>query len=359
MLPTIPGDRPEPEQVSFREDAESGLKAIIVVHSTALGPALGGTRFHPYPSERDALADVLRLAEGMAYKSALAGLPLGGGKAVIIGDPRTDKSEQLLRAYGRFVGEHGGRYITACDVGTFPEDMDVVAAECAFVTGRSAAGGGAGDSAILTAAGVLEGLAAAARHRWGTAELAGRRIGVEGVGKVGRRVVAQLLAAGAVVIASDVDETALAALPPAVEIAAGRDELAAADLDVYCPCALGGVLTARLAETLTAKIVCGAANNQLAEPEVAGLLDEAGILYAPDYVVNAGGLIQVAEELGGFDFTRAAARVQEIRRTTGSILELAKEQATTPVAAADALAERLMAEAGHGTSRAGLRVVSP
>jgi valine dehydrogenase (NAD+) len=356
---TIFGDENHHEQVVFCQDERSGLKAIIAIHSTALGPALGGTRFYPYRSEQEALTDVLRLAEGMTYKSALAGLDLGGGKAVIIGDPNTLRSEELLRAYGRFVASLGGRYITACDVGTYTPDMDIVAKECEFVTGRSSHNAGAGDSSILTALGVLEGLLAAARHRWGEPSLIGRRIGVEGVGKVGSRLVERLLDAGATVVVSDVDEMAVArtvARHPSVEVAADRAHLVAANLDVYCPCALGGILTAELAESLTAAVVCGAANNQLADPEVATLLDDAGILYVPDYVVNSGGLIQVADELGGFDFARAEAKVREIRHTTQRIFELADEQGVLPIAAASTLAERRIA----GTANLGpYRIAEP
>jgi valine dehydrogenase (NAD+) len=353
---TIFGGENRHEQVVFCQDERSGLKAIIAIHSTVLGPALGGTRFYPYPGEQEALTDVLRLAEGMTYKSALAGLDLGGGKAVIIGDPATTKSEALLRCYGRFVESLGGRYVTACDVGTFSSDMDIVAKECRFVTGRSQHDGGAGDSSILTALGVMEGLLAAAEHRWGTPELVGRRIGVEGVGKVGGRLVEHLLAAGASVVVSDVDTAAVARLTaahPAVEVAADRTALVTADLDVYCPCALGGVLTAELVEVLTARVVCGAANNQLADADVVKVLDDAGVLYAPDYVVNAGGLIQVADELRGFDFARAESNVRRIRDTTRRILRLADEQRTSPVLAANALAERRIAEIG------GLRPTRP
>ncbi|MFJ7213441.1 Glu/Leu/Phe/Val dehydrogenase [Amycolatopsis sp. NPDC098790] len=339
----------EHEQVVFCQDVRSGLKAIIAVHSTTLGPALGGTRFHPYESEEDALADVLALSRGMAYKSALAGLDLGGGKAVIIGDPAEDKSEALLRAYGAFVASLGGRYITACDVGTFPADMDVVARECAHVTGRSPEFGGAGDSSILTAYGVLQGLFAAAEHRWGNAALYGRRVGVEGVGKVGSRLVGLLVENGATVVVSDVDGAALErvqAAHPGVEAVAGRAELAAADLDVYAPCALGGVLTPAFVEALSATVVCGAANNQLADDGVAKLLHDRGILYAPDYVVNSGGLVQVADELSGFDFARAEARVRGIRDTTSRIFRLAADRAVPPATAADLLAEERMREVG-------------
>src|SRR5450759_3513965 len=193
------------EQVSFVQDLASGLRAIFAIYSTALGPALGGTRFYPYATESDALADVLNLSRAMAYKAAVAGLDLGGGKAVIIGDPATDKTEPLLRAYGRFVQALGGRYYTACDVGTYVEDMDVVARECRYVTGRSPAQGGAGDSSVLTAYGVFQGMRAAAERVWGAPSLAGRRVGVNGVGKVGRHLVEHLVADGATVTVADVN----------------------------------------------------------------------------------------------------------------------------------------------------------
>lgn len=339
----------EHEQVVFCQDGRSGLKAIIAVYSTALGPALGGTRFYPYETEESALADVLALSRGMAYKSALAGLDLGGGKAVIIGDPAQDKSEALLRAYGAFVASLGGRYITACDVGTFPADMDLVARECAHVTGRSVEFGGAGDSSILTAFGVLQGLFAAAEYRWRGPALYGRRVGVEGVGKVGSRLVDLLAENGAAIVVSDVDTEALArvqAKHPDVEVAASRAELVAADLDVYAPCGLGGVLTPEIVDSLSAAVVCGAANNQLADDGVAKQLHDRGILYVPDYVVNAGGLVQVADEIGGFSFDRAEARVRGVRDTARRIFELADERAVPPVTAADLLAEQRMREIG-------------
>src|SRR3954451_20019002 len=197
------------EQVTYFNDPASGLRAIIAIYSTALGPALGGTRFYPYANEDDALADVLNLSRAMAYKAACAGLDLGGGKAVIIGDPATDKSEALLRAYGRFVESLGGRYYTACDVGTYVEDMDVVARESRFVTGRSPAHGGAGDSSILTAYGVFQGMRAAAEHTWGAPTLHGKRVAVEGVGKVGHHLVEHLVEDGASIVVSDVNPAAI------------------------------------------------------------------------------------------------------------------------------------------------------
>ncbi|MFZ5851167.1 MAG: Glu/Leu/Phe/Val family dehydrogenase [Actinomycetota bacterium] len=338
------------EQVVFCADPASGLRAIIAIYSTALGPALGGTRCHPYPSEEAALADVLELSRGMAYKNALAGLDHGGGKAVIIADPRRDKTEALLRAYGRFVQSLGGRYVTACDVGTYVEDMDVVARECRFVTGRSPAYGGAGDSSVLTAYGVFQGMRAAAAHRWGEPSLAGRRVGVAGVGKVGRHLVDHLVSDGALVTVTDVDPAAVAgvrAVHPQLAAVADTAALVRADLDVYAPCALGHALTDEVAETLRAQVVCGGANNQLAHPGVEKVLAERGCLYVPDYLVNAGGVIQVADELAGFDFERARAKAGRIFQTTQAVLARAAEEGISPAQAADRLAEARMAEVGR------------
>jgi valine dehydrogenase (NAD+) len=338
------------EQVVFCHDPGSGLKAVIAIYSTALGPALGGTRFYPYATEDEALADVLALARGMAYKNALAGLDHGGGKAVIWGDPARDKTETLLRAYGRFVQSLGGRYYTACDVGTFTQDMDVVARECRYVTGRSVEHGGAGDSSILTAYGVFQGMRAAAERRWGTPTLNGRRVGITGVGKVGHHLVEHLLADGAGVLVADVSQAAIdrvRAAHPQVEVAKDDAALVRTDLDVYAPCALGGALTEETVAVLTAGVVCGAANNQLAFPGIEKDLEERGILYAPDYVVNAGGVIQVADEIEGFNFDRAKAKASDIFQTTRRIFALAAEEGVPPVVAADRLAEQRMAELGR------------
>jgi len=338
------------EQVVFCQDEASGLRAIIAIYSTALGPALGGTRFYPYASEDEALADVLNLSRGMAYKNALAGLDHGGGKAVIIGDPATVKTETLLRAYGRFVESLNGRYYTACDVGTYSEDMDVVARESRFVTGRTRANGGAGDSSILTAFGVFQGMRAAAEAVWGSPTLQGRRVGIEGVGKVGHRLVEHLREEGADVVVCDVSEAAVErvkARHPEVEVVDDKNALVRANLDVYAPCALGGSLDDDTVQALTARIVCGAANNQLAHPGVEKQLADRDVLYAPDYVVNSGGVIQVADEIRGFDFDRARARAEQIFDTTRRIFALAAEEGVPPAVAADRLAERRMADVGR------------
>ncbi|MFC0038342.1 Glu/Leu/Phe/Val dehydrogenase dimerization domain-containing protein [Actinomadura rayongensis] len=348
--PTVPSRFGAHEQVVFCQDEPSGLRAIIAIYSTALGPSLGGTRFYPYASEDEALADVLNLSRGMAYKNAMAGLDLGGGKAVIIGDPATDKSEALLRAYGRFVQSLNGRYYTACDIGTYSEDMDVVARECQYVTGRTVEHGGAGDSSILTAYGVFQGMRAAAETLWGTPTLRGRRVGVEGVGKVGHRLVEHLREDGAEVVVCDVSPRAVSrvvAAHPEVEAVDGKTALLASGLDVYAPCALGGALDEATVATLTGGIVCGAANNQLAHAGIDKQLADRGVLYAPDYVVNSGGVIQVADEAAGFDFDRARNRATGIYDTTRKVFALAAEEGVPPAVAADRLAERRMAEVGR------------
>jgi valine dehydrogenase (NAD+) len=338
------------EQVVFCQDKQTGLRAIIGIYSTALGPALGGTRFYPYESEEAALHDVLELSRGMAYKNAVAGLDLGGGKAVIWGDPDKIKTEGLLRAYGRMVESLGGRYYTACDVGTYVQDMDVVARETKYVTGRSVEHGGAGDSSILTAWGVFQGMRAAAEHLHGTPSLKGRRVGIAGLGKVGKYLTAHLIEDGASVVATDVSDRALAWVKdtyPQVDIVADADALVREDIDVYAPCALGGALNDDTVSVLRAKIVAGAANNQLAHPGIEKLLEDRGILYAPDYVVNAGGVIQVADEIEGFNFERAKLRATKIYDTTKQLLELASAEGVPPAVAADRMAERRMAEIGR------------
>ncbi|WP_019073813.1 Leu/Phe/Val dehydrogenase [Streptomyces hokutonensis] len=338
------------EQVVLCQDRASGLKAVIAIHNTALGPALGGTRFYPYASEADAVADALNLARGMSYKNAMAGLDHGGGKAVIIGDPERDKTEELLLAYGRFVASLGGRYVTACDVGTYVADMDVVARECRWTTGRSPENGGAGDSSVLTAFGVFQGMRASAQHLWGDPSLRGRTVGIAGVGKVGHHLVEHLRDEGAEVVITDVREESVRRIldkhPAGVRAVADTEALIRVEgLDIYAPCALGGALNDETVPVLTARVVCGAANNQLEHPGVEKDLADRGILYAPDYVVNAGGVIQVADELHGFDFERCKAKAAKIFDTTLAIFARAKDDGIPPAAAADRIAEQRMHEA--------------
>ncbi len=343
------------EQVVLAQDPASGLRAVIAVWSTALGPALGGTRFAAYPDEADALADALRLSRAMGYKNALAGLDAGGGKAVILGNPAVLRSDALLEAYGRAVAALGGRYLTACDVGTTVADMDVVARTNPWTTGRSRDRGGAGDSGELTALGVLLGMRAAAQHIWGEPTLGGRRVAVAGLGKVGHRLAAALLAEGASVVAADTDPTALQRLretcPGAVLVA--PEEIAEVEADVFSPNALGGVLTPAVVDRLRARVVCGGANNQLAGPDVADALAARGVLWCPDFLVNAGGVIAVADEglTPPYDHARAIDRVQGIGASTLRVLELAAAAGRTPVAVAEELAERRIAGVlGAGTS---------
>jgi len=340
------------EQVAFCHDKATGLQAIISIYTTALGPALGGTRFYPYATEQAALWDVLRLSRAMAYKNALCGLDHGGGKGVIIGDPAKDKSEALLRAYGRFVESLGGRYVTACDVGTYVADMDVIAKETRFATGRSEANGGAGDSSVLTAFGVFQGMCASAAHVWGSPSLAGRTVGIAGVGKVGHLLAGLLLESGARVVVTDVNSSAVEALREQhqeIDVASDVFELVRSELDVYAPCALGGALDETTVGVLKARVVCGAANNQLVSEGAGGTAEALmarGITYAPDFLVNAGGVIQVSDELHGFNFARAKHRTAGIFEATASVLRVAADKGVSPASAADHLAEERMAQVG-------------
>lgn len=327
------------EQVSHFHDPQSGLRAIIAIHSTALGPSLGGTRFYPYRSEEDALRDVLRLARGMTYKAAAAGLDLGGGKAVIIGDPRRDKSEGLFRAYGRFIDTMQGRYITAEDVGTTGADMDVVRRETRNVVGVSPAMGGSGDPSPVTAWGVFQGLIACAEHVWKDPSLAGKRVAVQGVGKVGHNLVKNLVEAGASVVISDVDVDSVAAAVREFGVETAEPEkVHALECDILAPCALGGIIRDDTLPELKCRVVAGAANNQLASPEHGEALADMGILYAPDYVINAGGLINVADELRGYDRERAMQRVEGVYRTLRAVFRIAEEEGISTAQAADRFA---------------------
>lgn len=334
------------EEVVFFNDASVGLRAIVAIYSTALGPAAGGTRFRPYASEDDALTDVLDLSRAMAYKCACAGLDLGGGKAVIIGDPTRDKTEALLRSYGRFLQTLNGRYYTACDVGTYVEDMDLLSQECDFVTGGSTAKGGAGDSSILTAVGVFEAMRAAAQQVWGVPTLRGKRVGIAGAGKVGSRLAAHLLDDGASVVITDVVPAAVErvrAAHPDVDVVA-PDALVAEALDVFSPCALGGALTAEVAASLRAQVVCGGANNQLVDASVDDALAARGITYVPDFVANAGGIIQVGAEVRGYSEAEARAKTAAIFDTTTAVLEQARTEGWLATDVAERRAEQRMAQ---------------
>jgi leucine dehydrogenase len=333
----------EYEEVVFLHDAPSGLRAIVAIHSTALGPALGGTRFYPFANEEEALRDVLRLARGMTYKAAVAGLDLGGGKAVIIGDPRRDKSERMLRAYGRFIDSLGGRYVTAEDVGTSREDMDTLRRETRWVTGVSKRLGGSVDPSPVTAWGVFQGLRACAEEALGTSSLEGARVVIQGVGKVGYHLAKHLVEEGAVVTVADVDVDAVARAVGDLGVDTAEPEKAhALESEIFAPCALGGVIRDDTLAGLKCKVVAGAANNQLERPEHGEALAELGILYAPDFVINSGGLMNVADELIGYDRERAMAKVEGIYRTLREVFRLSRVEGITPTAAATRLAEERM-----------------
>ncbi|HVA73010.1 MAG TPA: Glu/Leu/Phe/Val dehydrogenase dimerization domain-containing protein [Acidimicrobiales bacterium] len=329
----------EYEEVVHCHDAVSGLRAIVAIHSTALGPALGGTRFYPYGSGDDALVDVLRLAKGMTYKSALAGLDLGGGKAVIIGDPATAKTEALLRVYARFVDSLGGRYLTAEDVGTTQADMDLIARETRCVTGTSPLLGGSGDPSEATARGVYWAMRATAAHLEGSGDLAGLHVAVSGVGKVGSALVGLLVADGAKVTVADVNRAAVDRLEG--DGVATTDHAAAHSIpcDIFAPCALGAVLNSRTIPELHCRAVVGAANNQLETDADGEELARRGIVYVPDFVVNAGGVINIADELIGYHRERALESVKRIGETTSQILAAAADGSRTTVEAATQLAE--------------------
>ncbi len=353
-MDTVAGPDGDFEQVAYCWHRPSGLRAIVAIHSTALGPALGGTRFWPYETEADALTDVCRLAKGMTYKHAAAGLDQGGGKAVIWGDPRTDRSEALIRAYGRFVHGLAGRYLTAEDVGTTQADMDLIRRETPHVTGVSPSLGGSGDPSPATAWGVLCAIRAAAEVRWGDADIAGRHVVVSGVGKVGSALVDHLVDVGARVTVADVRDAAIRSVRERHgEVAVvDADRAHALECDVFAPCALGAVLNASTIPELRCAVIAGSANNQLEEPADDDRLAEHNILYVPDYVANAGGVINIAEEPAGYDHDRAFARVSSIHDTVRAVLALAERDDITPGRAADRYAEERI-EAVAGVARIG------
>jgi len=333
--------------VLYGADDASGLRAIIAIHSTALGPALGGTRFYPYESDAEALSDVLRLSRGMTLKNAVAGLDLGGGKAVIIGDPRQIKTERLLRAYGRIIDSLGGLFVTAEDVGTTTVDMAIIRRETKWVAGQAAIEGGSGDPSPLTALGLFSSLQAVAEHLWGKPDLRDKSVAIQGVGKVGYHYAKLLTEAGARVFVTDVWQPAVDRVVAdfGVEPISG-DQLLTLEVDILSPCALGAVLDEETIPQLNCKAIVGSANNQLASDKDAERLDDRGILYAPDFVVNAGGVINVAEELRGYQGERAEARVRELQSRTKEILAVAAERQVTPHDAAVELALQRIQEIG-------------
>jgi len=326
------------EQVVYCHEPTSGFRGIIAIHDTTLGPALGGTRFWNYASDDEALEDVLRLSRGMTYKAAVAGLNLGGGKAVIIGDNRTKRREMIFRAHGRFVDSLKGRYITAEDVGTSVEDMDYVEMETEFVTGVAA---GSGDPSPVTAYGTYRGIKACAREKYGDDSLEGRTVAVQGVGHVGYYLCGYLAAEGAKLVVTDIDAERVKKVVDEFRAeAVAIDAIYGVQAEIFAPCALGAVINDKTLPQFKFDIVAGAANNQLAEERHGDEVEAKGILYAPDYVINAGGLINVYGELNGWSADRANRKAGEIHDTLLALFELAKEQGITTHEAADRFAER-------------------
>lgn len=329
------------EQVVFCHDRASGLKSIIAVHNTVLGPALGGTRFWNYSNDREAVTDALRLSRGMTYKAAITGLHLGGGKAVIIGNSRTDKSEALFRRYGKFVQSLSGKYITAEDVGTSKEDMEWISRETKYVTGLPEYLGGGGDPSPFTALGVYMGMKAAANKAYGNDSLKGKKIMVQGIGHVGEHLVAFLDKEGAEIMVTDIFEDRLAEISKRFKVTVIKTEdTYSADMDIYAPCALGATVNSENIELLKCAIIAGAANNQLADEEIHGqMLLKKGILYAPDFVINAGGLINVGMELEVYNRERVKTETEKIYQRTLSILKLSQEKKVPTYKAANEMAE--------------------
>jgi leucine dehydrogenase len=333
------------EQVLFWSEPEFGVRGIIAIHDTTLGPALGGTRFRHYASEAEALADVLRLAEGMTYKAAVAGLNLGGGKSVLIGDPRASDREMIFRAHGRAVEALGGRYITAEDVGTSVDDMEFVRMETSWVTGVH---GGSGDPSPLTALGVFEAIRATLTRIFGTPELRGRRVLVQGLGHVGTHLCELLGNAGVHLTVADLDPDRCVPIQAAwgAQVVSPQ-EIHRVPADLFAPCALGAVLNDASIPELQVRGVAGAANNQLAESRHADALRARNILYAPDYVVNAGGLINVYGELHGWDRERSRRKAGEIHGSLLRVFDIADREGCSTAAAADRLAQERIRQIRH------------
>lgn len=335
------------EQVVFCHNKDAGLKAIIAIHNTVLGPALGGTRMWPYRTEQDALDDVLRLSRGMTYKNAVAGLNLGGGKAVIIGDPAKDKSEALFRAFGQFVDSQGGRYITAEDVGIDVNDMEFVYRETQYVTGVHQVHGGSGDPSPFTAYGTLQGLMATLNKKYGDEEVGKYSYAVQGLGHVGMEFVKLLKERGAKIFVTDIhaDRVERAVSEYGAE-AVAPDEIYDVDADVYSPCALGGTVNEKTLDRLKAKVICGAANNQLASNAIGDEVQKRGIVYAPDYAVNAGGVMNISLEIDGYNRERAMRMMRTIYHNLGRIFEISEREGIPTYQAADRLAEERISAIG-------------
>jgi leucine dehydrogenase len=332
------------EQLVVSHDKSSGYRGVIAIHNTTLGPALGGARFWSYASDEEAIIDCLRLARGMTYKNAVAGLNLGGGKSVIIGDNKARSREMIFRAHGRFVDSLGGRYITAEDIGTSTADMDFVHMETDYVTGLA---NKSGDPSPVTARGVFRAMQAAAKHRWGSDSLEGKTVAVQGLGHVGYYLCKELHAAKAKLVVTDIDAARVKRV--ADEFGARPvepGEIYGVKADIFCPCALGAIINDQTIPQLKVEVVCGGANNQLAEERHGVILEEKGIVYTPDYVANAGGVINVYSELAGWTRERTLRKADEIYDTTLGVFEIAKEQRVPTYEAADRLAERRLRAVG-------------
>jgi len=334
------------EHLIFCQEKNVGLKAIIAIHNTTLGPAAGGTRMWTYATEVDAMKDAMRLARGMTYKWAAADVNLGGGKCVVIGDPKREKTEQLLRALGRAIQRLNGLFLTGPDVGTNLHDMEIMCRESRYVVAVSESLGGPGDTSSETAFGVIQGMRACLNAVYGGSDLQGRTVAVQGVGAVGGDVVAQLVKAGAIVTITDVDSEKVAQIATAYGMkTVPPEEIYSLPVDVYCPCALGAVLNDITIPVLRCKIICGSANNQLAEDRHGEMIAQREIVYAPDYIVNAGGALTNIDSLapGGFNRQRAHATVARIYQNMEQLLEISREQGIPTHRAADVLAEQRLA----------------
>lgn len=328
------------EQLVFCQDKTSGLKAIICIHDTTLGPALGGTRMWNYATEEEAIEDAIRLARGMTYKNAAAGLNLGGGKTVIIGDPLKDKNEEMFRAFGRFVQGLNGRYITAEDVGTTVADMDLIREETDFVTGVSPAFGSSGNPSPVTAYGVYKGMKAGALEAFGDDSLAGKTVAVQGVGNVAYALCRHLHEEGAKLIVTDINQEAVQrAVNDFGAMAVAPGEIYSQEADIFAPCAMGAIINDETIPQLKVKLVAGSANNQLKEESHGDVLEARGIVYIPDFVINAGGVINVADELYGYNEERALKRVETIYDNILRIFEISKRDGIPSYEAADRMAE--------------------
>ena len=335
------------QQLAVWTDPDAGVKSFIAIHDTTLGPALGGTRIWPHPSDEAAIMDVLRLSRAMTYKSAAAGLPLGGGKGLIVADPRKDKTEAMLRSYGRFVDSLGGRYVTTEDVGATSRDMEWIAKETSYVVGLPRSAGGSGNPAVVTGFGVYQAMRACAEDAWGTDSLEGRTVAMQGFGNVASSLAGHLSGAGARLVVTDIDPGARerAAAIEGVRVV-DSDAIYDVECDIFAPCALGGVLNEQSIPKLRCAIVCGAANNQMATDQDDNRLDDRGILYAPDFIANAAGVINVYYEYAG-DYQEEVAmeKAGQIYATTKQVIATSRERGITTAEAADAVAEARLAAA--------------